>query len=302
MSTLSFAPRGLTWAVFRLHRVSLLFFAGCFLAFVGFEFYVYGVGLDALREDGPCGTARIPCFVGPGVFSRDYYDLLSLSEAVLAYLPLVLAAYVGGAVIARELETGTATLAWTQSVSPLRWLAAKLAWPALLTTVGLTSLFLLHRWIRAEAGDAGRDWYAADVFRTSGPVGLAWALCAIAVGALCALLLKRTLPALGAAFVVMVAANWLTNVHRWSLWPSVSYYETTYHPIGHSSLQLVNRSWDAAGNEVPWMVGPSAVRHYREFHPESHFWPIQWVETGLVLALTIALTAACFWLLKRRTP
>ncbi|WP_199551615.1 hypothetical protein [Streptomyces sp. N35] len=304
MSTLSFAPRGLTWAFFRLHRASLLFFGGCFLAFVGFEIYTYRVGIDPEQTGNVCGPLDPSCHLSLGIYSRDYYNLLLVSEAVLAYLPLVLAAYIGGAVIARELESGTAALAWTQSVTPVRWLAAKLAWPALLTTLGMTVLLLLHWWVRTETGPAGREWYGADTFRATGPVGLAWVLCALAVGAFCGLVLKRTLPALGAAVAVMVAANWLTNVHRWKLWPSVSRYESEYSSVGSTSLQLENRSWDAAGREVPWMGEGwgSAVRHYREFQPRSHFWPIQWVESGLALALAGALTLACFWLLRRRTP
>ncbi|WP_157851317.1 MULTISPECIES: hypothetical protein [Streptomyces] len=38
------------------------------------------------------------------------------------------------------------------------------------------------------------------------------------------------------------------------------------------------------------------------FHPESHFWPLQYVETGLLLAVAAAATAAAFVLLVRRLP
>ncbi|MFD4142619.1 MULTISPECIES: hypothetical protein [unclassified Streptomyces] len=35
-------------------------------------------------------------------------------------------------------------------------------------------------------------------------------------------------------------------------------------------------------------------------HPTSHFWPLQLVETGIVLTLTAALTTAAFVVLRRR--
>jgi hypothetical protein len=37
------------------------------------------------------------------------------------------------------------------------------------------------------------------------------------------------------------------------------------------------------------------------YHPDSHFWPLHLVETGIVLAVTAAATAAAFRLLHRRT-
>jgi hypothetical protein len=36
-------------------------------------------------------------------------------------------------------------------------------------------------------------------------------------------------------------------------------------------------------------------------HPASHFWPLQLVETGIVLAVAALATAAAFALLRRRT-
>ncbi|WP_433202155.1 ABC transporter permease subunit [Dactylosporangium sp. CS-047395] len=36
------------------------------------------------------------------------------------------------------------------------------------------------------------------------------------------------------------------------------------------------------------------------YHPASHYWPLQWMETGLLFALAGALAATCFWSLRRR--
>ncbi|MEZ0108966.1 hypothetical protein ABH920_002976 [Catenulispora sp. EB89] len=36
------------------------------------------------------------------------------------------------------------------------------------------------------------------------------------------------------------------------------------------------------------------------YQPGSHYWPLQWTETGIFLALTTALTGTCFWRIRRR--
>jgi ABC-type transport system involved in multi-copper enzyme maturation permease subunit len=36
------------------------------------------------------------------------------------------------------------------------------------------------------------------------------------------------------------------------------------------------------------------------YQPASHYWPLQWSETGIFLALTAALTGTCFWRIRRR--
>jgi hypothetical protein len=44
-------------------------------------------------------------------------------------------------------------------------------------------------------------------------------------------------------------------------------------------------------------------RGYREaisYVPTSRYWSLQWIETGIFLALAAALTGVCFWRLSRR--
>jgi hypothetical protein len=44
-------------------------------------------------------------------------------------------------------------------------------------------------------------------------------------------------------------------------------------------------------------------RGYREaitYVPTSRYWPLQWIETGIFLALALALAGCCFWRLNRR--
>ena len=36
------------------------------------------------------------------------------------------------------------------------------------------------------------------------------------------------------------------------------------------------------------------------YQPASHYWPLQWYEAGIYLALAGALSGICFWRIRRR--
>jgi ABC-type transport system involved in multi-copper enzyme maturation permease subunit len=61
-----------------------------------------------------------------------YWVLYLLGIMLIVLTPAVIGLFWGAPLIARELETGTSALAWSQSVTRTRWLAVKLAvaaWP-----------------------------------------------------------------------------------------------------------------------------------------------------------------------------
>jgi ABC-type transport system involved in multi-copper enzyme maturation permease subunit len=47
-------------------------------------------------------------------------------------------------------------------------------------------------------------------------------------------------------------------------------------------------------------LGHHGIRVALSYHPVSHYWPLQWAETGMFLALALALAWYCFWRLNRR--
>jgi hypothetical protein len=47
-------------------------------------------------------------------------------------------------------------------------------------------------------------------------------------------------------------------------------------------------------------VGTLGLRQDLVYQPASHFWPLQWAETGIFVALAAALVAVCFWWTRRR--
>ena len=47
-------------------------------------------------------------------------------------------------------------------------------------------------------------------------------------------------------------------------------------------------------------VASRGIRVAESYQPASHYWPLQWSETGMFLALALALAGYCFWRLNRR--
>ena len=72
-----------------------------------------------------------------------------------------------------------------------------------------------------------------------------------------------------------------------------------------SALLTARRRWEAFVKEgagaspsaTPLTIGVAA-----SYQPTSRFWPIQWAETGIYLALALALAGFCYWRLARRLP
>ncbi|MCX5409725.1 hypothetical protein OHA37_38445 [Streptomyces sp. NBC_00335] len=218
-----------------------------------------------------------------GFLSRSLYfqKMFHFVAFAVSALPLLLGAFVAGPLIGREFESGTYRLQWTQSVSPARWLAAKLAVPAAAVLLVLPAFVLLASWIRRGTLDTWypTQWYDLPVYGVIGPVGVGYALLGIAVGALAGLLIGRTVPAMAAA-VTATGIIWaVVSLFRSRLWPA---------------LDGTPRGWDN------WRFSDSVDRIGFRYHPESHFWPLQLVESAILLTLAAAVISAAFALLRRR--
>ncbi|MFD5422039.1 hypothetical protein ACFWJT_28960 [Streptomyces sp. NPDC127069] len=218
-----------------------------------------------------------------GFLSRSLYvaRMFTYTGLAVTALPMLLAAFVAGPLIGRELESHTHRLQWTQSVSPARWLAAKLAVPVTAVILVLPAFVLLAAWIRRGSLDTWYPipWYTAPVYGVIGPVAVGYAFLGIAIGAVAGLLVGRTLPAMAAAVTatgVLVATLALV---RPRLWPSLS---------------------GTKGDGSPWQLSGPADPGRPRYHPEAHFWPLQLVESGILLLLAAAATTAAFALLRRR--
>jgi hypothetical protein len=66
------------------------------------------------------------------------------------------------------------------------------------------------------------------------------------------------------------------------------------------SLTAAPRSASAFESGVERCLSSHGVREAVSYQPASRYWPFQLIETGLFLALALALAGYCFWRLRRR--
>ncbi|MER5434378.1 hypothetical protein [Streptomyces sp. NPDC002588] len=303
--------------VLRLHRIALVVWGLSVVVLCARLVWLAEVTAKEERKAlDACGASQDWC--DPTMAGMPGYEAgIGWTGWLISHAFLAVAAFAGGALIGRELENGTAHLAWTQGVTPARWLTAKLAVPALAVTAGATVLVLVYRWAARDDRDPMYDPWSGDAFVSRGPAVAAYALCALAVGALAALLVRRALPALAVSVTATGLLGFALARYRGSLWPTVT---------ATSRSEDVDRpftAWETEsgavvhGRRVPYFDafgcdGPRArmraclddlgvSRFYVTYHPESHYRPIHLVETGVVLAVAALAALAAYWLLRRRT-
>lgn len=314
--------RGPRWADVRLHRgalrtgLGLVLLAAVVMVYLRWANHAYPEPADNCVGNGPCDT-----FLGFSSARALLYEFVQKYSQGMLLIPILIGAFVAGPVIAREMESGTHKLAWTQSMSPARWLLSKLTVFAVTSVAGglaLMAVFWLGR--SGTRGVWNLGWADRGVYESIGPVLIAYCLFAVAVGALVGLVVRRTLLAVAVTGAVTGLALLAFGNARWDLFPT----RTLSGPgadFGEGTLALPGdsfaRDWwvhNAAGERFHQSMcdykpvaascpaDTKAVSWSIDYHPYSHFWYVQLIESGIILALAAAAVYAAFRLLKRRTP
>ena len=198
-------------AALRLHRPALIVWGVFQLLAVGALLWVHLFRAPAAREDH---------FASYFVLT-DVNNVMNFLGDVLSYVSIAVAAWAGAALVGRELEDGTARLAWTQSVTPARWLTAKLTAAALPLVAGTTLLGLLFAWVWTSGQDVlVTNWSWDRVLVPAGPLSVALVVFALAAGTLAGVALGRALLALAVAAGVTYAARYFFG-RKWdNIWPT----------------------------------------------------------------------------------
>src|ERR1022692_4953374 len=127
---------------------------------------------------------------------------------LLQLVPVLIGAFVGAPVLARELETGTFRFAWTQGFGRWRWALAKLVLLAVVLAAATGAVGVLVSWYYQPEFGTGNQ---APGYETSPLVTLfslrevtfpAWTLAAFTFGALAGMLIRRVVPAIVATLAV----------------------------------------------------------------------------------------------------
>ncbi|MFJ3875994.1 ABC transporter permease [Streptomyces sp. NPDC090077] len=259
---------------------------------------------------------------GPFVFPTRAHNLLRLcmeyAGTALLLLPLLVGAFVAGPMTARELESGTWRFALTQSTTPRAWLGAKVLVAGLASALGAAALVLVYRlgWTRVSS-----TWqltrFDRGPYEATGPVLIGYCLLGVAVGVLVGQLVRRTVAAMAVAGLLTGAVLAGTGSLRWSFLP----VETNTVPFAGNPAKLMPPDsllvdmglLTGSGERLPNQACFARTRdmgvcpadldvtaRYADFHPTSHYWPTQLIETSLVLALAAAALYAAFRVLRTR--
>lgn len=211
----------------------------------------------ALAAAALAAVAVILAIAGPHpVLAGTDGFLYAAASDVLFVAPPLIGIFWGAPLISRELETGTFRLAWTQSISRTRWLAAKLGLAGLasLATAGLLSLMVTW-WAspidRLYPHGSSFSYLTFDA-RDLAPVGYAAFALALALGVTVGLLVRRTVPAIAITLAVFTAVQ--VAVPLW-VRPHLFTPVRTVSALNPSAIIGIGSGWATGSNS--WGVTAS---------------------------------------------
>lgn len=176
-------------------------------ALAGLAVVVVLVGSQVLAD---FQTGVSSCAANCSAAANDFVDKYSSwgtwLDGLVLVVPGLIGVFWGAPLVARELESGTFRLAWTQSISRARWTLTKLFLLALagMAVAGLCSLMVTW-WSSPLDFVVGAGPFAH--YDTRGIVPVAFAAFAFAVGVAAGAVIRRTVAAMGAALVAFVAVR-----------------------------------------------------------------------------------------------
>jgi hypothetical protein len=213
----------MTWLAWRQLRTQLVT-AGLALAVLGVYLVVLGERLrgSATTHVAHC-TSTDACLTARTQLHSGYGDQVTILGALLLALPAVIGIFWGAPLAAREVESGTHRLVWSQSITRTRWLAVKLAFVTLASVVVTGLLSLLLTWAAAPYDRIFGDRFTPLQFGSRNLAPIGYAVFACVLGITVGLVLRRTLPAMATTLVVVAALQaFMPLVVRPHLLPAAS--------------------------------------------------------------------------------
>lgn len=232
------------WTTWRQHRAEAAVGALIFIAMATAMIVVGTIARDRANALG------LPACTGTGGDCSDALELLHRSfhtippfTAALVAVPLLAGMFWGAPLVSREYERGTHRLAWTQSVSPLRWIMMKIVLIFGIVALAAAGLGLLATWTLDPLTDSFGGRYNSTWYDIQGIVPVACMLFAFSVGIAASALIRRTIPAMAITLVVYAAARIPIHWIRGHFAPAAS--RTFTIPLSNLLHHPLNRPQDS---------------------------------------------------------
>lgn len=312
----------MAWVTWRQHRAQLLT-AGALFMTVAIAAVISSLAVrDAYHRQALSSclppAARPGCDLLVSHFRSEFASLAQVGRWLIV-LP-ALALLVGAPLLAREFEHGTFRLAWTQGLTPRRWLLSKLLLLAG-ALVGLATLLgAIAVWWRRPFDDIGGR-LSPSAFDVEGLVVPAYTVFALALGVLAGIVFRRTLAAASVSAAAFVATrlgvekglrpHFLAPLHRvanstaptahardWVLDDKLVDSVGRRITSGREDLAVVHAQH--AGIDAHQYLASLGWRRLITFQPADRFWTFQGIETSIFVLLSLAAVAAAVLLLRRR--
>jgi hypothetical protein len=311
--------RQIMQATARQHRTALRW-TGVAVAVLAVVLLATGVPLHELAARGG------PNWYGATRASVDYGGALQVFAFVLQVVVLLAGMFLGAPLLPREIDNGTAKLAWTQAASRARWLLAQLLPVASLLVLAALGIGAAWAWWLSPFPHfaIGRiaPWspWSPLGFNLNPALLAGWVVFAFTLGVFLGAAIRRTLPAMAAtlacygAVLFEVSASWrmhyLAPLHRavavqfqtgggygytvyWGPRQPVILSETLGWPNGRLlsyAQQLRPGAWLRLHHIVMWIT----------YQPASRYHTFQIIELGWLLAASALLVAAAIFGIRRR--
>ena len=304
----------MTWLIWRQHRVQVMLAAALVVAFA----------LPAAITGSHLGNLLTSCRASNTCTDLDllhgYSSMRALVNLTIA-VPLLIGAFWGATIVGRELETGTAALAWTQSVTRRRWLTVKLSTLFVLTGACSGAVAALVSWWSNAANATIQSRFEQLQFDIQGIAPVGFALFAAALGLAAGVVWRRALPAMATTVGGFIGVRLIVELFLRPHYMSPLTRTTGLGVVRDvPSGSLINSTdlmlhGQVIGGAVP--ADPSCASAmsrdamsrcmdqlgYRvrlTYQPASRYWPFQWIEFGIFAGLAVLLVATAMIVLRRR--
>jgi hypothetical protein len=258
-------------------------------------------------------------------------QIASYLTIAVRFLPLLIGVFLGVPLLTREHEQRTLILAWSQDITPQRWL-----WTKLTAFAGFTAALTAAA---AAAGDhlahalalaSGRTMFGDVLFTITGvyptiTLSVVWLIVGVAVGAAT----RRTLPAAFAALAGYIAlyvlVQWRYPIFRTPVtttmpvsggpqrgvggdlnslrvnMDSANLVDAAGHPLAPGTVETMCPSTSGTPDVSNQCLAQHHIYNSFQYQPSSRIPEFHLILTGGYLTIGIIVLAALWWLVRRTT-